>query len=229
MDSPTATTGKWVVESGNVNIMVGGSSTNLPLSADRESQLMLGLGFETKIHRMDPMRTPPFLAKFPSTVLTIFVALGSSQAVRAGESPTKEPVPDERQTFRPKHDRCCERGAEPDGQPSGTGARSCLDHRGGHPEIAWLGLPRARKPRAQVRFAVADLPRTAVALHARGGHGVAIRGRHLRLGVGRHLIRNVQPVERLLRPGAWTRTKFAWQQQARLLLRVTPTYSLGNG
>ena len=33
MDSPTGTTGKWVVETGNVNIMVGGSSDNLPLSA----------------------------------------------------------------------------------------------------------------------------------------------------------------------------------------------------
>jgi beta-glucosidase len=33
MDSPTATTGKWVVESGNVKIMVGGSSASLPLSA----------------------------------------------------------------------------------------------------------------------------------------------------------------------------------------------------
>ena len=33
MDSPTVTTGKWVVESGNVNVMVGGSSDNLPLSA----------------------------------------------------------------------------------------------------------------------------------------------------------------------------------------------------
>ena len=32
MDSSTATTGKWVVESGNINIMVGGSSTSLPLS-----------------------------------------------------------------------------------------------------------------------------------------------------------------------------------------------------
>jgi len=32
MDSPTANTGKWVVESGNVQIMVGGSSTSLPLS-----------------------------------------------------------------------------------------------------------------------------------------------------------------------------------------------------
>jgi beta-glucosidase len=32
MDSSTATTGKWVVESGDINIMVGGSSTNLPLS-----------------------------------------------------------------------------------------------------------------------------------------------------------------------------------------------------
>jgi beta-glucosidase len=32
MDSPTATTGKWVVESGDVEVMVGGSSTNLPLS-----------------------------------------------------------------------------------------------------------------------------------------------------------------------------------------------------
>ncbi len=31
-DSSTATTGKWVVESGDINIMVGGSSTNLPLS-----------------------------------------------------------------------------------------------------------------------------------------------------------------------------------------------------
>jgi beta-glucosidase len=29
MDSPTATTGKWVVETGNIQIMVGGSSTNL--------------------------------------------------------------------------------------------------------------------------------------------------------------------------------------------------------
>jgi len=33
MDSPTGTTGKWVVESGNVNVMVGGSSDHLPLSA----------------------------------------------------------------------------------------------------------------------------------------------------------------------------------------------------
>jgi beta-glucosidase len=33
MDSPTGDTGKWVVESGNVNVMVGGSSDNLPLSA----------------------------------------------------------------------------------------------------------------------------------------------------------------------------------------------------
>ncbi len=33
MDSPTANTGKWVVESGNVKVMVGGSSTNLPLTA----------------------------------------------------------------------------------------------------------------------------------------------------------------------------------------------------
>jgi beta-glucosidase len=33
MDTPTGTTGKWVVESGTVNIMVGGSSTNLPLMA----------------------------------------------------------------------------------------------------------------------------------------------------------------------------------------------------
>ncbi len=33
MDSPTGTTGKWVVESGNVKVMVGGSSANLPLSA----------------------------------------------------------------------------------------------------------------------------------------------------------------------------------------------------
>ena len=32
MDSPAAKTGKWVVESGDVKIMVGGSSTNLPLS-----------------------------------------------------------------------------------------------------------------------------------------------------------------------------------------------------
>jgi beta-glucosidase len=32
MDSPTANTGKWVVESGDVKIMVGGSSTSLPLS-----------------------------------------------------------------------------------------------------------------------------------------------------------------------------------------------------
>jgi beta-glucosidase len=31
-DSPTARTGKWVVESGDIQIMVGGSSTNLPLS-----------------------------------------------------------------------------------------------------------------------------------------------------------------------------------------------------
>ncbi len=33
MDSATGTTGKWVVESGDVKVMVGGSSTNLPLSA----------------------------------------------------------------------------------------------------------------------------------------------------------------------------------------------------
>jgi beta-glucosidase len=33
MDSPTGNTGKWVVESGNVKVMVGGSSANLPLSA----------------------------------------------------------------------------------------------------------------------------------------------------------------------------------------------------
>jgi beta-glucosidase len=32
MDSPTARTGKWVVESGEVKIMVGGSSTSLPLT-----------------------------------------------------------------------------------------------------------------------------------------------------------------------------------------------------
>jgi beta-glucosidase len=33
MDSPMGETGKWLVESGNVKVMVGGSSTNLPLSA----------------------------------------------------------------------------------------------------------------------------------------------------------------------------------------------------
>jgi beta-glucosidase len=33
MDSPTGNTGKWVVETGNVNVMVGGSSDKLPLSA----------------------------------------------------------------------------------------------------------------------------------------------------------------------------------------------------
>jgi beta-glucosidase len=33
MDSPTGNTGKWVVESGNVKVMVGGSSAKLPLSA----------------------------------------------------------------------------------------------------------------------------------------------------------------------------------------------------
>jgi len=32
MDSATATTGKWVVESGDIKIMVGGNSANLPLS-----------------------------------------------------------------------------------------------------------------------------------------------------------------------------------------------------
>jgi beta-glucosidase len=32
MDSPTANTGKWVVENGNLKVMVGSSSTNLPLS-----------------------------------------------------------------------------------------------------------------------------------------------------------------------------------------------------
>jgi hypothetical protein len=31
-DSPTATTGHWAVESGPVQIMVGDSSTNLPLT-----------------------------------------------------------------------------------------------------------------------------------------------------------------------------------------------------
>src|SRR5262249_34668101 len=34
MDAPTASTGKWVVESGTVQITVGGSSTNLPRSAN---------------------------------------------------------------------------------------------------------------------------------------------------------------------------------------------------
>jgi len=33
MDSPGGNTGKWVVESGNVKVMVGGSSSSLPLSA----------------------------------------------------------------------------------------------------------------------------------------------------------------------------------------------------
>ncbi|HEY4185950.1 MAG TPA: glycoside hydrolase family 3 N-terminal domain-containing protein [Polyangia bacterium] len=33
MDSATGNTGKWVVETGDIKIMVGGSSTNLPLSA----------------------------------------------------------------------------------------------------------------------------------------------------------------------------------------------------
>jgi beta-glucosidase len=32
VDAPGATTGKWVVESGNIKIMVGGSSTSMPLS-----------------------------------------------------------------------------------------------------------------------------------------------------------------------------------------------------
>jgi beta-glucosidase len=32
MDSPTANTGHWVVESGDIKIMVGGSSTKLPLT-----------------------------------------------------------------------------------------------------------------------------------------------------------------------------------------------------
>jgi len=33
MDAPDATTGSWVVESGDVEIMVGGSASNLPRSA----------------------------------------------------------------------------------------------------------------------------------------------------------------------------------------------------
>ena len=33
VDAPGATTGKWVVETGTIQIKVGGSSTNLPLTA----------------------------------------------------------------------------------------------------------------------------------------------------------------------------------------------------
>ena len=86
-------------------------------------------------------------------------------------------------------------------------------------------LSRLPAPRHQVRVAVADVPRHAVAVHALHRRRREVRHRPFGLGMGRQLVREVRAIEH--RPAASRRTTSSTGRRSRrMLLRVTPTYAI---
>ena len=89
MDSPTGNTGKWVVETGNINVMVGGSSDKLPLSATVKVNGYYVAELKRPL-RIPRMRRP---LSFASSRLAILSLIRARRRTTCGAGERRAPTP----------------------------------------------------------------------------------------------------------------------------------------
>ncbi len=165
MDSPTARTGQWVVESGPVKIMVGDSSTNLPLSGSGERHTDTPSDpLNENSRELVPVHRLSFLSALsivtwsgaasaqpePDKVAPEVPppAVAPAEAVPAGDVPTLPSA-----VTSPAPSREATNVAGVDFAASRTGRRGAARHGDRDGTAARIGLPGTADARPQIWFA----------------------------------------------------------------------------